>query len=50
MVHIVYTWRRQKIKYVKIDPSKLVGVKIVDGKWPEMKGYKITVVKEPSND
>jgi predicted neuraminidase len=23
MIHIVYTWRRQKIKYVKIDPSKL---------------------------
>jgi alpha-L-rhamnosidase len=23
MVHIVYTWRRQRIKYVKIDPSKL---------------------------
>lgn len=40
MVHVVYTWRRQKIKYVKIDPSKLVGKKIVDGKWPAMKGYK----------
>jgi alpha-L-rhamnosidase len=23
MVHIVYTWRRQRIKYVKIDPRKL---------------------------
>jgi alpha-L-rhamnosidase len=23
MVHIVYTWRRQRIKYVKVDPSKL---------------------------
>jgi alpha-L-rhamnosidase len=40
MVHIVYTWRRQKIKYVKIDPSKLATKKIVDGKWPKMKGYK----------
>lgn len=40
MVHVVYTWRRQKIKYVKIDPSKLVGKKIIDGKWPAMKGYK----------
>jgi predicted neuraminidase len=39
MVHIVYTWRRQKIKYVKVDPSKLIGKKIVDGKWPAMKGY-----------
>jgi len=39
MVHIVYTWRRQKIKYVKVDPSKLQMIKIVDGKWPAMKGY-----------
>jgi alpha-L-rhamnosidase len=34
MVHIVYTWRRQRIKYVKIDPSKLKGKAITDGKWP----------------
>lgn len=39
MVHVVYTWRRKKIKYVKIDPSKLQGIKIVDGKWPALKGY-----------
>jgi len=39
MVHIVYTWRRERIKYVKIDPSKLEGKKIVNGKWPAMKGY-----------
>ena len=40
MVHIVYTWRRQKIKYVRIDPSKLVTKKIVNGEWPLLKGYK----------
>lgn len=40
MVHVVYTWRRQRIKYVKIDPSKLVEKKIINGKWPEVKGYK----------
>jgi alpha-L-rhamnosidase len=34
MVHIVFTWRRQKIKYVKIDPTKLLGKKIVKGLWP----------------
>jgi predicted neuraminidase len=39
MVHIVYTWRRQKIKYVEVDPSKLEMIKIVDGKWPPMEGY-----------
>lgn len=34
MVHIVYTWRREKIKYVMIDPKKLQMEKIKDGKWP----------------
>ncbi|WP_026631416.1 sialidase family protein [Dyadobacter alkalitolerans] len=35
MVHIVYTWRRERIKYVKIDPMKLKGKAINDGKWPQ---------------
>lgn len=34
MIHIVYTWRRERIKYVRIDPSQLERVKITDGKWP----------------
>ena len=34
MVHIVYTWRRKKIKYLVIDPAKLEMVKIEDGVWP----------------
>jgi len=34
MVHIVYTWRREKIKYVKIDPSKLKLKEIKNGRWP----------------
>jgi len=34
MVHIVYTWRRKKIKYVTIDPSKLEMKKIENGVWP----------------
>lgn len=37
MVHIVYTWRRKGIKYVKIDPSKLVLSKIENMKWPSLK-------------
>lgn len=37
MVHIVYTWRRQKIKYVKIDPSKLKLKEIKNGEWPGKK-------------
>ena len=50
MVHIVYTWRRKKIKYVKVDPTKLVGKKIVDKKWPAMKGYKAPVAGEVTED
>jgi alpha-L-rhamnosidase len=50
MVHIVYTWRRKKIKYVKIDPSKLIGKKIIDMKWPPMKGYTAPKGAEVSND
>jgi len=35
MVHVVYTWRRERIKYVKIDPSKLKLTKIKNGIWPD---------------
>lgn len=46
MVHVVYTWRRQRIKHVVIDPAKLEMKEIVNGKWPEVKGYTLPVVKE----
>ncbi len=35
MVHIVYTWRRERIKHVVVDPAKLVLKEIKDGVWPE---------------
>ena len=35
MVHVVYTWRRERIKYVKIDPDLLKTSPIVGGLWPE---------------
>ena len=34
MVHIVYTWKRQRIKHVTIDPSELAGKPIINGQWP----------------
>lgn len=37
MVHIVYTWRREKIKYVKIDPAKLPMIDMNKSGWATMK-------------
>nr|WP_315242851.1 sialidase family protein [uncultured Flavobacterium sp.] len=45
MVHIVYTWRRQKLKYVKIDPSKLIALPIKNGIWPGQEGVEVKAVK-----
>jgi len=43
-VHIVYTWRRQKIKHVVIDLAKLDLKEIKNGVWPAVKGYSLPVV------
>ncbi|HUC80254.1 MAG TPA: sialidase family protein [Flavisolibacter sp.] len=50
MVHIVYTWRRKKIKYVKLDPSKLKLVEIKNGQWPAVKGYEAPTAGEITKD
>jgi len=34
LVHITYTWKRQRVKHVVVDPEKLKTLPIVDGKWP----------------
>lgn len=34
LVHIVYTWRRERIKHVVVDPKKLKLEEIKDEKWP----------------
>jgi alpha-L-rhamnosidase len=39
LVHVVYTWRRQKIKHVVIDPQKLDLKEIKYGVWPKVDGY-----------
>jgi predicted neuraminidase len=35
LVHITYTWKRQKVKHVVVDPAKLTGRPIVNGEWPK---------------
>jgi len=34
LVHITYTWKRQKVKHVVVDPAKLRTKPIVGGQWP----------------
>lgn len=34
LVHVTYTWRRERIKHVVIDPRKLVLREMPDGHWP----------------
>lgn len=51
MVHIVYTWRRKRIKHVVIDPKKLELKEIKDGRWPAMPGYTTPMAnKEQDNE
>ena len=35
LVHISYTWKRERIKHVVVDPAKLKLRPIADGQWPE---------------
>lgn len=35
LLHVTYTWKRQKVKHVVVDTHKLQGQEIKDGKWPE---------------
>jgi predicted neuraminidase len=50
MVHVVYTWRRQRIKHVVIDPAKLKMVEITNGQWPVVNGYTLPVIKGSTTD
>ncbi|MCJ8210011.1 exo-alpha-sialidase [Mucilaginibacter sp. RS28] len=50
MIHVVYTWRRLRIKHQVIDPKKLVLKEIKNGEWPAMPGYTAPVVTGDSKD
>ena len=50
MLHFIYTWRRQKIKHVVVDPSKLKLKKIKNGIWPKIKGYTAPVITDAKDE
>lgn len=35
LVHITYTWKREKVKHVVIDPTQISARDFVDGEWPK---------------
>ena len=35
LLHITYTWKRQKIRHVVIDPKLVTSAPIIDSRWPE---------------
>jgi predicted neuraminidase len=34
LVHITYTWKRQRVKHVVVDPARLTSLPMPDGNWP----------------
>lgn len=34
LVHIVYTWHRERIRHIVIDPGKLITYPMANGQWP----------------
>jgi len=35
-VHITYTWKRQRVRHVVVDPARLTSVPMADGAWPRI--------------
>jgi predicted neuraminidase len=35
MLHFTYTWKREKIRHVVLDPAKLVPREYENGAWPK---------------
>jgi hypothetical protein len=34
LVHLTYTWHRERIKHVVLDPARLVTTPMPSGEWP----------------
>ncbi|GAB3917520.1 exo-alpha-sialidase [Larkinella terrae] len=50
LIHVIYTWRRQKIKHAVIDPAKWKLKPIENGVWPALEGYEAPVAKEGAKE
>lgn len=35
LVHVTYTWKRERVKHVVLDPARFVTREIVEGNWPQ---------------
>lgn len=47
LVHVTYTWKRQKVRHAIVDPTKLALRPIVDGKWAAAGGdepYDVVII------
>jgi len=45
MLHIAYTWRREKIKHVTVDPAKWKKRKMKNGTWPGAQGHALPAME-----
>jgi len=50
LLHFVFTWRREKIRHVVVDPKRLKLKRIENGEWPALKGYTAPVIKEGKSE